>query len=1152
VGWIKSVVAGAWASASLILLANPAIAANTPQVGPVPTWVRPPPATPIEKDDLKGLPVVILFHDAQLSFDADGWTEYHEVTARVQTPEGLQALNTISYQWSPWSDTLTFHRAVISRDGQTIDILPKDGAFTVLRRETGLEQAMLTGELTTLLQPEGLQVGDTLDVAISIHHADPLLKGRSAALFANWDTTSVGQMRLQAHWPSSLPVKWRETPGLPPLRRTEAGGVTTVELDMDDVRPPILPAHAPVRFRRGRQVEFTTFSDWKAVAQVMAPLYAKGAELGPQSAVAAQAALIAKTSADPKQRAAAALRLVQGHVRYLAHAEDGGGLMPQSADETWRLRYGDCKAKTVLLMALLRELGVPAEPVLASVGGGDGLNAYLPAPQLFNHVLVRVRLGGRDYWLDGTRESDRGLDDLATPGFGWVLPLDSPDGQLIRLDPSPPSRPQISQVIRYDASGGVTAPEPTQLETTIRDDVAVALHAKLSAIPPERMDAALKAYWTTAHTAFTPVHVAQTWNPDTAELKLTADGTSKIGWSGAGFELQNVEFHHAADVKRDPASSDPDAPYQTEFPAWVETDESVVLPRGDALSPDRAKATDVDTTIAGVAYRRKGTVTGNVFRVAASMRALKPEISAAEARASVDPLTKLGAVGVYAAAGSRAQEANDAAALDSQPTTIEGHLFRGNALLDAKRFREALKEFDAAVSLDPKSQRAWAARAVAHAWLGDRSAFAEADEADTLGPPEIGAARARGILAANMGDLEGALAAYRHALTIAPDDEFTLLRLVDLETQSSDFDAARKDLEHLLRAHPELARSAPLWRGILEAAANHKEIAEKELAQVDVATPEARLARASVYLRLGETDLARADVDQAIRVRPTAAAWLQRAAIDGGYASAAANTDADAALKLAPDDMEAQAWKADAAMSRGDFAAALPLANRLVSEHPELASRFLVARAQIEGKLGHGAEMDADFTKAHAATGDAAPDPATLCSSEVAGRWRPQTALGDCEKALQAAPNDVAPRLYQVILLHRLGRSAEAENSLTALETMTHDPFMLNDICYSIAAEGMDLDRALALCDASLKLRPNEAAILDSRAFVLFRLGRYAEALTAYDAAITAKSDQFESLYGRGLAEARLGRAADSTRDIAAALKGRPRVREEFAEMGVR
>jgi tetratricopeptide (TPR) repeat protein len=1152
VGWNKGVLAGTWASASLILLADPGVAANAPQMGPVPAWVRPPPATPVEKDDLKGLPVVILYHDAQLSFDADGWTEYHEVVARVQTPEGLQALNTIAYQWSPWSDTLTFHRAVISRDGQTIDILPKDGAFTVLRRETGLEQAMLTGELTALLQPEGLQVGDVLDVAVSIRHADPLLKGQIAALVANWDTTPVGHMRLQAHWPSSLPVKWRETPGLPPLRRTDAGGVTTVELDLDDVHPPILPAHAPRRFLHGRQVEFTTLADWKAVAQVMAPLFAKAAELGPQSPVVAQAALIAKATEDPKQRAAAALRLVQGQVRYLAHAQDGGGLMPQSADETWRLRYGDCKAKTVLLMALLRELGVPAEPVLATTIAGDGLNAYLPAPQLFNHVLVRVRLGGHDYWLDGTREGDRDLDGLATPAFGWVLPLDTPDGQLIHLDPSPASRPLVSQVIRYDASGGVTAPAHTQLETTVRDDAAVFLHAKLSAVPPERVESALKAYWTAAHTKFTPVHVAQAWDPDARELKLTADGTSTLDWSGAGLDLHEVEFGGAPDIKRDPAASDPDAPYVTEFPAWVETDESVVLPPGDTVAPDAAKASDVDTVIGGVAYRRKGTVTGNVFRVDLSIRALKPEISASEARAAVDPLTKFGNQGVFAPAGSQAQAANDAAALDSQPTTADGHADRGNALLDAGRFRDALQEYDAAIALDPKSQRGWAGRAVVHAWLGDRSAIADADKADALGPPEIAAARARAILAAGEGDVEGARAAYRRALKIAPDDDYSLRRLINLDIDSSDFDGARKDLDHLLRAHPELASNSHLWRATIEAAARQKGAAEKELGQMEVATPDARLDRANLYFRLDDKDLARADVDEAIRLRPTAAAWLKRAEIDGGYASTAANADVDAALKLTPDDMDAQVWRADAAMARHDFAAALAQTDRLVSQHPEVAGRLLLARAQIEGKLGQAAAMDTDFTKARAMAGDAAPDPAYLCRSELSAKWRPQTALADCEKAIQSVPNDVDLHLSRLVLLHRLGRAADAEAAFASLKATTHNPIQLNDICYTLAVENMELDSDLALCDASLKLEPQEAATLDSRAFVLMRLGRNAEALTAYDAALAAKPDLYESLYGRGLVEARLGRSTQSERDIADALKGRPQIREEFAEMGLR
>ncbi len=81
--------------------------------------------------------------------------------------------------------------------------------------------------------------------------------------------------------------------------------------------------------------------------------------------------------------------------------------MPARADETWQRRFGDCKGKTVLLLALLKELGIQAEPALVSLGGGDGLDERLPSLGAFNHVIVRATIGGKVYWLDGTRTGDR-------------------------------------------------------------------------------------------------------------------------------------------------------------------------------------------------------------------------------------------------------------------------------------------------------------------------------------------------------------------------------------------------------------------------------------------------------------------------------------------------------------------------------------------------------------------------------------------------------------------------------------------------------------------------------------------------------------------------------------------------------------------------
>jgi tetratricopeptide (TPR) repeat protein len=122
---------------------------------------------------------------------------------------------------------------------------------------------------------------------------------------------------------------------------------------------------------------------------------------------------------------------------------------------------------------------------------------------------------------------------------------------------------------------------------------------------------------------------------------------------------------------------------------------------------------------------------------------------------------------------------------------------------------------------------------------------------------------------------------------------------------------------------------------------------------------------------------------------------------------------------------------------------------------------------------------------------------------------------------------------------------------LDAAEAANRDPSSLNDICYTLALQQVRLDRALAACKASLKLRPGDAATLDSLGFVLMRLGRDAEAMKSLDAALAIYPSMANSLYVRGLVEARLGRPADSRRDIAAALADSPTIADEFARAGV-
>ena len=450
-------LAGVLVAALGVAVTAPAFAADKPLFGPPEAWVKPVaiPTPPVSADDTT--PVRRLLLVAQTHFGPDGGNEtYSETAYRIQTSQGLGVGN-IAFGWRPDSDVLTVHKVHIIRGGQVIDLLAKGQTFTILRRETGLEEAMLDGRLTATLQPEGLQVGDVISVAITIKHHDPVMRGHSEGFLTQPSGPPVDRVVFRETWPSSIPMRWRITAGLPAPVVTKTGGQTELLIDMANAQRPAAPKGAPKRFANIADIQTTEFASWADVSSLMSPLYQQAATLPANSPIRAEAAKIAAASSDPKVRAAMALHLVQDRIRYLFLGMNEGGYVPAPADETWTRRFGDCKGKTVALLALLQQLGVEAEPALVSTVGGDGLDEWLPAMGFFDHVMIRARIGGKTYWMDGTRPGDRSLDELEIPPYRWALPVQDHGATLEKLA-QPPAVTADTLSIRLDAPYAVDYP----------------------------------------------------------------------------------------------------------------------------------------------------------------------------------------------------------------------------------------------------------------------------------------------------------------------------------------------------------------------------------------------------------------------------------------------------------------------------------------------------------------------------------------------------------------------------------------------------------------------------------------------------------------------------------------------------------------------
>ncbi|MDJ0979096.1 MAG: DUF3857 domain-containing protein [Erythrobacter sp.] len=447
--------------ASALALPIPALAGDEVIYQPAPEWVEE--ADLVQKGRTSNSPLVLLDQQSRIE-DGELWT-YVSTAAALDTPQALTQFGTLTAEWLPDKGDLIVHSAEIIREGEVINLLADGAQFEVLRREQGLEARLIDGSLTATLNVPGARVGDIIHLAYSVSLDDQALEEN-----VQWQSPLPAKPfpledgRVSVSWPVDLEVSRVRLGDGSVAEPTLEDGYYTWSASLPVDEPDEVPVDAPLRYKIGDLMQVTTYQNWEDVSRQMAQHYQVNDSVGQDDDLAEAIKEIAKQTADPLTRAALAVQKVQDDVSYLLNGLNGGNYLPQAPEETWEKRFGDCKAKSLLLLAMLRKLDIEAEVALVRTRGGDALPGLAPMPGNFDHMIVRAEIGGTSYWLDGTTSGTRRQNIDVVPRFYFALPLREAGSELIRLDERPPQTPNRSLKLTIDHSAGISVPALLDVE----------------------------------------------------------------------------------------------------------------------------------------------------------------------------------------------------------------------------------------------------------------------------------------------------------------------------------------------------------------------------------------------------------------------------------------------------------------------------------------------------------------------------------------------------------------------------------------------------------------------------------------------------------------------------------------------------------------
>jgi transglutaminase-like putative cysteine protease len=427
-----------------------------------PDWVAQAAAVLLPEHS-KDAKAIVLLDDTLVTVQADGRaTERYRYVVRILRPQGRAYAEPVAW-FSKDAKLLSFHVWSIGPDGHQYTM--KDNEY----REVGAEGGgiLYEDDRAKVASPPGADPG-----GIVAYEAERQIRPYMSEESWTFQETipiarSVFELDLPGGW-NHLAV-WFKHDTVQPVEvapghfRWELANIP--EINLTDV--PLAPSERSLAARMVVHYSAQALPEgdalWAKIGNWYDGLAAPRSE--GTAEIAAKSRSLAAADADFTVRIQNVAKFLQEEIRYVGIEIGIGGMQPHAATDVYRNRYGDCKDKATLLIAMLDSVGVRAtwvlvdthrgfiDPRVPSVDGNHAI-AAIEIPKGYDNPLLKAvvtaRTGKRYLIFDPTNPyvSIGLLPEYLQGGYGILVA--GSDSQVIELPVLKPDSDVTVRAARFD------------------------------------------------------------------------------------------------------------------------------------------------------------------------------------------------------------------------------------------------------------------------------------------------------------------------------------------------------------------------------------------------------------------------------------------------------------------------------------------------------------------------------------------------------------------------------------------------------------------------------------------------------------------------------------------------------------------------------